>query len=228
MKNLVLALGVVLTLNLQASEILYIGDSHSHIREENPVPSKRRFGNVFYEGMSARGFKVNYYAACGSAPSDWINGSVTECGYTAVAGGKFLSVVKSPFPSVATLYSSQMKVVINLGDNIFKWRTVTGKKIASFNREIFVTSVNEFLTLLPGTGPESCFWIGPTYHIEGESYLKTDFVVDELYQNLETLLAGKCSVIDSRSLIVPTIPNDGLHHVNEDSQSWAQGVLRSL
>ena len=228
MKNLILALSLSMALNATAAELLYIGDSHSHIREENPVPAKRRFGNVFYDGMSARGFKISYYAACGSAPSDWINGSVTECGYTSVADGKFLSVVKSPFPSISTLYSSQSKLVINLGDNMFRWKLVSGKKVAGFNRDSFTTTINQFLALLPGTNPENCSWIGPTYHIEGESFRKSDEVVDEFYLNLGIILTARCSIIDSRSIVVPTVPNDGLHHVNADSQAWATGVMNQI
>jgi hypothetical protein len=108
MKNLILVLALM-AMNASAKELLYIGDSHSHIREENPIPTKLRFGNVFYDVMKSRGYDVAYYAACGSAPSHWIKGSITECGYTAIDDGSFRSVVKSAFPSVSKLYSSQKK-----------------------------------------------------------------------------------------------------------------------
>lgn len=228
MRNLLIVFGLIIGMSSYASDLLYIGDSHSHIREENPVSAKRRFGNIFYEGMKSRGYEVSYYAACGSDPSDWINGSVTECGYTEVSGGKFLSVPKSPFPSVANLYSSQSKIVINLGDNMFNWKTVAGKRVAEFNRYSFTRSTNGFLRLLKGISPRNCTWIGPTYHIEGEIYLKADAVVDEFYENLKTHLAGRCSVIDSRPVVIPSVPNDGLHHVNGDSQAWAIGVLKLI
>jgi hypothetical protein len=227
MKILILVLALV-AMNASAKELLYIGDSHSHIREEKPVPAKLRFGNVFYDVMKSRGYDVAYYAACGSAPSHWIKGSITECGYTAIADGSFLSVVKSPFPSVSSLYSSQNKVVINLGDNMFTWKIFSGKKVAGFNHENFTTSVNGFLALLHGINSDNCWWIGPTYHIEGMNYLKADDVVDEFYKNLESILADRCSVIDSRPIVVPTVPNDGLHHVNSDSQAWATGVLKQI
>ena len=109
---------------------------------------------------------------------------------------------------------------------MFNWKIFSGKKVAGFDRDTFTTSINGFLALLHGINSDSCCWIGPTYHIEGENYLKADDVVDEFYKNLESMLADRCSVIDSRPIVVPTVPNDGLHHVNSDSQAWATGVLK--
>lgn len=219
-----------MTFSAFAEGLLYIGDSHSYIREENPLPANRRFGNVFVEGMKTRGFDVTYYAACGSAPVDWIRGSKTECGYSSLVEGQLTSVVKSSFPSVSTLYRPEvhLRVVINLGDNMFDWKTVAGKRAATFNRGSFTNSMNGFLALLSGISPETCSWIGPTYHIEGSNYRKANSVVDEFYLNLATILAGRCTMIDSRSMVTPTVPNDGLHHVNADSQAWAEGVLNQL
>ncbi len=230
MKNLMFVFGLCMTFSAFAEGLLYIGDSHSYIREQNPLPANKRFGNVFVEGMSSRGFEVSYYAACGSAPIGWVRGSTTQCGYTAYADGSFSSVVTSAFPSVSKLYHPEKhsRVVINLGDNMFDWKTVRSKKEAAFNRGSFINSINSFLALLPGISPENCTWIGPTYHIEGSTYRKGNAAVDELYVNLNSLLSGRCSVIDARPIVVPTVPNDGLHHVNADSQALAEGVLNLL
>lgn len=231
MKTLIiLTLGMIMTLPASAESFLYIGDSHSHIRQERPLPGNRRFGNVLVEGLRDRGHEVSYYAACGSSPAGWIKGSRTECGYTVLDGNTFISTTKSNFPSVSEIYRAEKhtRILINHGDNMFDWKTVAGKRMASFNKFTFERSIDGFLKLLTGATAETCFWIGPTYHVEGANYRKMNAVVDDFYEHLPAALAGRCSIIDSRTLVVPTVPNDGLHHVNEDSQVWALGVLSFL
>lgn len=230
MKYFTIILGLTVTISAFAEGLLYVGDSHSYIREENPAADARRFGNVFTEGMKDRGLEITYYAACGSAPIDWVAGSRTECGFTSIVEGKLTSIVKSSFPSLKTIYSPEkhQKIVINLGDNMFDWQVVAGKRVARFNPGSFANSMTKFLAILTSAAPENCSWVGPTYHIEGSTYRKEDSVVDEFYRALEDKLSGVCTVIDSRPLVRPVVPNDGLHHVNADSQKWAEGVLNLI
>lgn len=213
-----------------ADDILYVGDSHSHIRAQSPAEADKRFGNIFFEMQLQRGHTVSYYAACGSAPKDWVNGAKTTCGYTAYANGTFINPTESAYPSITKIYNPDIhsKIFINLGDNMFDWKTIGRKRSASFNAGYFRTSMKAFLEKIPTITKENCFWIGPTYHIEGSIYNKSDNAVDELYRDLEVVLADKCSIIDSRPLVIPTFPNDGLHHTNADSQQWALGVVGTL
>lgn len=218
-----------MTFNANAEEILYIGDSHSHIRAQSLSEESKRFGNVFVEGMSARGINVTYYAACGSAPIGWVKGSKTQCGYTSLDSGKFVSITESAFPSITSIYRPQVhsKIVINLGDNMFDWKIVSGKRIANLPAGTVERGIKSFLAAIPHINEENCAWVGPTYHIEGSNYRKPNAMVDEFYSQLEAALKDKCLVIDSRPMVDVKVPNDGLHHVNADSQAWANGVLAS-
>ena len=223
-------LGLIMTFTVRAEEVLYIGDSHSHIRAQFPEESAKRFGNIFIEEMTARGVRVSYYAACGSAPIGWVKGATTTCGYTSVNEEKFVSLTQSAFPSVQTIYFPQKhsKIIINLGDNMFDWKIQSGKRVADLPAGTVERGVKSFLATLPHIDESNCAWIGPTYHIEGTNYKKSDAMVDEFYSQLATALQDKCLVIDSRSMVDVKIPNDGLHHVNSDSQAWAKGVIESL
>ena len=224
-----ITLGLIMTSTAHAEEILYIGDSHSHIRAQFPDEKAKRFGNIFIEGMNELGHKVSYYAACGSSPIGWVKGSTTSCGYTSFTHDEFISITQSAFPSIQTIYLPQKhsKIIINLGDNMFDWKIVSGKRIAHLPAGTVERGVRSFLAAIPDIDESNCAWIGPTYHIEGTNYKKSDAMVDEFYSQLTMALQNKCQVIDSRSMVEVKIPNDGLHHVNEDSQAWARGVLAS-
>jgi hypothetical protein len=230
MKYLLLAYIVFMNSGLLANEVLYIGDSHSHVFSQSPAQEFRRFGNVFVEKMQERGYEVSYYAACGSAPVDWVKGSSTTCGYTVISKSNFLSVLSSDFPSIGQILPSgrPLRLVINLGDNMFNWKIISGKRVGQLGKGAVAKGVGTFMELLPEVDPSNCFWIGPTYHVEGKNYVKTDLVVDEFYDQLYDFLNQKCTIIDSRPLVQVKDPSDGLHHTNSDSQKWALGVLEFL
>lgn len=210
-----------------ALNILYIGDSHSYIASLNPSADMARFGNVFLQKLESEGHQVSYYAACGSEPEDWARGSSTTCGYSAKDNGQFKSSLSSTFPPLHTIYKPiHDLLVINLGDNMFDWVKTNGKTTASLNMIDFNKKMNFFLDQLPSISESNCRWIGPTYHIEGRLYKKSDAAVDQLYTAFATTLHGKCQLIDSRSIIVTTTPGDGLHHTATDSRAWAAGILQ--
>ena len=229
MKNLFLAaLVLMISTQVKAAEILYIGDSHSYIASLNSTSdSTRRFGHILIQGLEALGHQVSYYAACGSEPGDWVSGSSTQCGYTMSVAGEFQAPRTASFPGIRSIYRPEQHshLMINLGDNMFDWRTVGSKRVASTNAAGVGRVMSNFLAKIPEATVATCSWVGPTYHLEGSNYRKSNQAVDELYVVLEASLADKCRLIDSRSMVVPVVPNDGLHHVNADSQAWAQGVL---
>lgn len=217
------------TFAVHATQVLYIGDSHSFISTISPAADQRRFGNVLIDGLESFGHRVSYYAACGSEPSDWINGSSTNCGYTARVGSQFQSARSASFPGLGALIRPEHKLlIINLGDNMFDWSPVGTKRVARVNAARVATVMRSFMAQLPQANLESCVWIGPTYHIEGSLYRKTDLAVDALYVALALGLRNKCRLLDSRPLVTPVVPHDGLHHVNADSATWAQGILELL
>lgn len=213
-----------------ALEVLYIGDSHSHVSTQAPELTSRRFGHIFVQSLSDRGHEISYFAACGSSPQSWVHGDSTTCGYTSWLKDVFRSSVQASFPGISSLYDRHLpeKIMINLGDNMFDWKSVGTKRQAFISSRTVQNNVLPFLSKLPNLTPENCLWIGPTYHIEGRLYKKSDSVVDELYSQLQASLADKCRLIDSRPMVLTVEPTDGLHHTNADSQAWANGVLEKL
>ncbi len=210
--------------------VLYIGDSHSVVRSLTIEEDKRRFGNVFYDALVAQGHQVNFYAACGSSAEDWARGDSTTCGYTSIVDGKFTYSVEANFPALAKVYApaKHSQVIVNLGDNMFDWKQNNGKREANFSQSMLNVNINAFFAKLPAMTSEQCTWIGPTYHVEGTNYRKSNAAVDQLYRSLGKLLADKCRLIDSRTLVIAREPNDGLHHSFADGQLWATGVLKLL
>jgi len=231
MKNLLLALSFgLLSAHSMAGHWLYLGDSHSYLATMAPAENSQRLGHVLIAGLEAQGHQISYYAACGSEPGDWVRGSSTTCGYTARVGSSFQAPRSASFPALTSIYrpSEHAMIVINLGDNMFNWRQVGNKRVASVNTAGATQVMNAFMRVIPNATLANCVWIGPTYHLEGSTYLKPDASVDQLYAVLEATLASKCRLIDARPMVVPVIPNDGLHHVNADSQAWGHGILSVL
>lgn len=214
----------------QAESILYIGDSHSHIRKSEPELGQKRFGNILYDGLTLQGHSLVYHAACGSTAQDWVKGPKTTCGSTQVNNGKFEIKTEGSHPSISTLLKENKinKIIINLGDNLFYWKLKNRKKIAILKTGEIGKSVKDLLNSVSSFTSENCFWIAPTYHIEGKDYLKSDQIVDEFYSQLKASLTSLCTLIDSRSMVNTTETGDGLHHTNSDSQAWAMGVLGKL
>lgn len=212
-----------------AQNILYVGDSHSYIAARSAAPAARRLGHVLLEGWAKAGHAVDYYAACGQRPATWKTGGNTPCGYTRVQGKEFEAAKSAAFPRFSRIFDprSHERVVINLGDNMFSWSRDGEHLVSSFDEARFKAEMRSFLAELPSATPESCVWVGPTYHVAGKPYKKTNAAVDALYMALKKAVEGKCRLVDSRALVVPTAPNDGLHHVASDSAAWGLGILEA-
>lgn len=230
MKEFLILVLIVLSTSAIGDEIFYLGDSHSYLTAENPADSHKRLGNILLEDFKNKNHNITYFSACGSSPAGWVNGNKTTCGFTSIINGKFFSIEKSNYPSIKTIYNKAkfQQIIINHGDNIFDWKNISNKRVASINANTVGNNLREFLKLISPISETNCTWIGPTYHIEGSYYKKSNQVVDEFYNQLETVLAGQCRIIDSRHLVDTHIPGDGLHHSNQDSQAWAQEVIKYL
>lgn len=213
----------------QAQHVLYIGDSHSYISTLTPAEPNRRFGNLLIDELQKTAQSITYYAACGSAPQGWVRGASTQCGFTVFDQNVFRSVTESKFPSFQEIYRplEHTNILINLGDNMFDWKVVAGKRHAQLKADSLKPKMQDFIGLLTQTKAK-CIWIGPTYHEAGSIYIKDDLIVDELYAQLAQNLAGVCELIDSRPFVTKGHAGDGLHHSSADSRKWAEGVIQAL
>jgi hypothetical protein len=229
MKYLINFLILTLSVSAQAG-VLYIGDSHSVIKTLTLEVEKQRFGNILIENLQSKGYEVSYYAACGATALDWAWGDFTSCGYTAYSEKTIQYAVTTSYPTFTNFFrrDRDTHLIVNLGDNMFNWKKVGTIKESVYNPEALRVNVDTFFAKLGPFAVSQCYWIGPTYHIEGSVYRKTNQAVDQLYSGLEKSLKNKCLLIDSRPLVIAREPNDGLHHISADSRKWGSEVLKKL
>lgn len=227
------------------SNVLYIGDSHSVIPSESSS-SKPRLGHVVTSGIkSCEGAKISYHAVCGARPKSFTSSGKTQttCGLTENYNGSFQYRYstytddrgrsrpnKHYGDNLETILEKDTPahVIINLGDNMFNWTRQADKRVKASikNSESKVNEINDMLEKIP-TGAK-CTWVGPTYHKSGSTYIKPNRVVDEFYLILKTAIGDRCKLIDSRRLVVPSSPNDGLHLVRSESLEWGKKVMENL
>ncbi len=213
--------------------VLYLGDSHSVMPNNTAQGNDQRFGHVFGEKLQAcAGTSLHYHAYCGSRPRSYTNenGPRTGCGATSWSPEGFnyqTSNDEAPNLSEMMEAAQPQEVVINLGDNMFGWRTVDGKREAYVpDPERLILEIDSMIDQVPEGA--TCSWIGPTYHAEGTLYRKSLLAVDQFYAVLQTAIQGRCRLIDSRPFFTTTSPNDGLHLIPSESSHWASEVLEAL
>ena len=160
----------------------------------------------------------------------------SSCGVTSYTTGSNLSAsVRGAVPGFSSLLQSSnpRRVVINLGDNMFRVRTSGGitrltapTDTTTPSRQAVIQEIQTMLNQIPA-GKE-CFWVGPTYHTQGSTYAKANAEVDLMYAILTEAMNGKCSLIDNRNLFTQTAPNDGLHLINSESRDWGLRIAGQI
>lgn len=211
-----------------SKSVLYIGDSHSYLRSREGNRMGNRVANRVKECGAS---EFHYRGVCGSRPLNWSGDRRprSTCGVSEMGPQHFNTQNSGQTDNLDTLIrdTNAEVVMINLGDNMFNWRSRNGV------REAYVSSqpslVNEVRGLLQSLSVEQkCIWIGPTYHSRGSSYYKPNSAVDELYSILSTAINGRCRLMDSRDYFEETSPNDGLHLVPSESRRWGDSIARDL
>lgn len=223
-----------------ASDVLYIGDSHSVITSVNP--ESERLGHRLINYYRENGQSVAYYASCGSRPRHWVlSGPSNMCGntiYSSSEGFNNTPSALSRLPNLSNLVTQNnpKTVVVNLGDNMFQFNRVNGLNVAKAPRDDgstaptrsqVVKEIKDLIALIP-TGRE-CIWVGPTYHSPStSSYSKSNAEVDLMYSIISEALGDKCQLIDSRPVFNSTRPNDGLHLVDSESRTWGDAIVNKI
>lgn len=216
----------------QVQNVLYIGDSHSYMSSDNFSTESGRLPNAIAGVFWERGHSIDMVAACGASTRSWAIGGSTSCGFSEFNSQhpQWLPThgasTRGSFPPASELFQRERysQVVINLGDNDFSWSN--GR--ASFDPNAFETNVQNLVSSFEGLEPCDCSFVGPTYHIPGSTYQKSRQVVDQMYNVLRVALEGRCRVVDSREMVVPRSPNDGLHLVNNESRQWGIRLANDL
>lgn len=209
--------------------IVYIGDSHSYLFSADG----QRMGNHIMNSLKTCGAGSVYYgAACGSRPRHWYSsaGPKSSCGITSYhSSGHFKMSTKGSLPNLETLINDNSAdlVIINLGDNMFGWSSVSGLRQASAPTSGSIR--DEVQSLLQNIPKQTqCIWIGPAYHSRGGSYYKPNSEVDKLYSGITGAINGRCQIVDSRGYFSQSAPNDGLHFTSSESQHWGERLASTL
>ncbi len=209
-------------------DVLYIGDSHSYLTSQKGS----RMGNKIAQRVEQCGAATFHYrGVCGSRPSNWMPGKVprSTCGVSSMGPGQFQTQSKGQSENLAQLSekTGAQVVMINLGDNMFNWRSGGSRKEAYISSEKRVEDeVKGLLKVLEDQ--QQCVWIGPAYHSPGKSYAKSDAAVDQMYSALQKAIGSRCRIIDSRKYFSSSTPNDGLHFISSESERWGDAIAKDL
>ncbi len=214
--------------NFNNKNVLYIGDSHSYLFSKNGD----RMGNKVADKVNSCGASdFHYRSFCGARPKNWMPGNTpkTTCGHSLLSGSEFKTANSGKGVSLDILINNigPDHIIINLGDNMFSWKSSGNKRKAYISSSTAV--LNEVKGLLKQlSSKHTCTWIGPIYHSPGKSYIKPNSEVDKLYSLLIKGIDGRCTLIDGRSYFTKTSPNDGLHLINKESKIWGEKIADNL
>jgi hypothetical protein len=209
--------------SFQNSSTVYIGDSHSAVFGQSSLAR-----SLSQSAESCPGAEFNLYAACGSSPRSWLSEGTVSSSCGTLHRGNLTNRTGQALPNLATISQQNQpdQVIINLGDNMFSWRRNNGKLTASLNSNRTATEVQRLINALPERS--QCYWVGPTYHSVGSVYSKPNEVVDQFYSVLGQAIGDRCRIVDSRPFFTTTRPNDGLHLVPSESQSWGEQIVSTI
>ena len=209
-------------------DVLYIGDSHSYLTSKNGSRMGNKIANRVKECGSS---SFHYRGVCGSRPANWMPGKTpsSRCGVSSMGPDSFSTQNRGQTENLSTLSekTGAKVVMINLGDNMFSWKSSGGRYNAYIRSSDSVQNeVSGLLKVLKED--QKCVWIGPAYHSPGKSYSKSNAVVDEMYEALDTAIGNRCKVIDSRPYFSNSLPNDGLHFTSGESSRWGSEIAKDL
>jgi hypothetical protein len=200
---------IALTTQLQASTVLFIGDSHS----VGP------FGWAFDQHLRDAGHTVGTYASCGSIPRWWFNGQKTTCGYFSrnTLGEKTQSK-EAQTPLIDQLLKDIKPdvVVMEFGGNYVK----------TPSDEFVINDIKKIVSVIKTSGTQ-CFWItNPdtrTFRAE----------LPRITALIKTAVGEDCPIFESHLVTrYPETGGDGVHYWNTlgtpIAKSWALKAFESF
>lgn len=193
---------MLITFNLQAATVLFVGDSHS----VGP------FGWAMDQHLRDAGHTVGTYASCGSIPRWWTTGQKTTCGYFQrdVKGIK-ISLNQSPTPLMSNLLTDIKPdvVVMEFGGNYLK----------TPSDEFVIQDIKNFIGMIKASGAE-CFFITNPDTRNNRS------AIPRILGLIKTAVADSCPIFESHLVTqYPATGGDGVHYWNTlgtpIAKSWA-------
>lgn len=169
--------------------ILFIGDSHSvgsfGIQEDALL---RRL----------KGFRVETYAVCGSAPQSWFSGFKTTCGYFFKdAEGREQRGWDVDTPQLARLLEKHQPryTVVEQGANMY-----------GYPQEWVQKTAHDMAMAIVSSGSK-CIWIGPP-----QARIQPEPELGRVFDSLKSSVGQYCLLFDSRNFTTyPATGGDGIH-----------------
>lgn len=198
-----------------ASDILYIGDSHSTGCFGKEIDAALRTLKTGPQSVS-----VVSQASCGSASSHWLksNGHVTNCGTRICDSAGKCDDSQSRTDSIGLLLAKENPkvTVVALGTNMIK-----GK------RDYVETETRSLISKIKESGSE-CIWIGPP---QAALFFTPIPKFNDFLESLEKLVEEEgCRFISSADKTSRENLKDsmGLHYGCKDADTWGKKVSPAL
>jgi hypothetical protein len=204
--KLIYACLAILSFNLQASSVLFIGDSHS----VGP------FGRSMDQHLRGVGFTVNTFASCGSIAQWWKTGKKTPCGYFShTQDGTLVDIKVHATPDIDLLLSELRPrvVIVELGGNY-----------ASVSSQDFVrTDIDSLVSSIINSGAQ-CFWI------TNPDTRNNRAAIPRILRLIRAGVAERCPIFESyRVTKYPETGGDGVHYSfpqgSPIAKAWAKAAF---
>jgi hypothetical protein len=179
----------IINFPLEASTILFVGDSHS----VGP------FGWYLDQHLRDHGHQVETYASCGSVPKWWMTGQPTSCGYFARnAAGVKTQLTHHPTPLLSKLltYVRPEVVIMEFGGNYAKVP----------DDEFVKKDIKSFVHMIKQSGAQ-CFWITNPDTRANRHHLP------RIVSLIKEAVADNCPIFESHLVTqYPATGGDGIHY----------------
>ena len=205
MKQIFFIFTLLLSLTSQASDVLFLGDSHS----VGP------FGRSFDQHLRSSGLKVNTFASCGSIAQWWKTGKKTPCGFFSKSeDGQVVDVKEHATPVLEELLRELRPrvVVVELGGN---YVNVPSDDFARSDIDTLITSI-------VNSGAQ-CFWI------TNPDSRTNRAAIPRILKLIQEGVGQRCPIFESWQVTkYPESGGDGIHYWSSQgtpiAQSWAKAA----
>jgi len=193
---------LLISVNLQAATVLFVGDSHS----VGP------FGWTFDQNLRDEGHQVASYASCGSIPKWWFSGQKTTCGFLSRdLHGKKNQLNQNPTPLIDTLLSDIKPdvVVMEFGGN---YLNIPSDEFVKKDIRLFIAKIK--------ASGAACFWI------TNPDTRNNRAVIPRVLALIKEAVGTDCPIFESQLVTkYPATGGDGIHYWNTlgtpIAKSWA-------
>ena len=199
----------LVTFNLQAATVLFVGDSHS----VGP------FGWTLDQNLRDGGHQVATFASCGSSPKWWSTGQKTPCGFfSRDLKGTKVQLPQSPTPIMDDLLADIKPdvVVMEFGGNYLN----------TPSDEFVKKDIRTFITKIKATGA-ACFWI------TNPDTRNNRTAIPRILGLIKEAVGKDCPVFESHLVTrYPETGGDGIHYWNTlgtpIAKSWANKAFEAF